>query len=351
MKPVWLIISVLSVLIMLPSDGLAVLNLGPGQYVQANGADITVPGYSVPSYVDFNNDGQKDLIIGEGGNWKKPGIRVYLNHGTASTPQFSDYFYLTKSDGSSLTYVGQECICSAQGLFPRLLYWNHDTKKDLLVGQFDGTIRVYLNIGEDSNPVFDNGVFLRMGQPGSKVNIDVGDLAAPTVVDWDNDHNKDLAVGALDGKIHLFLNQRNNTEPDFPLETFAQADGQDLVVHSLGSSPVVLDLDSDGKKDLLIGDSAGQLLFYSNVATDAEPAYSDHVFIKSGGTRIKLDAVTGASPRARPFVCDWTNDGYLDVLIGAGNGKVYLYQGVPEATTLLLLGLGGLGLLIKQPNK
>jgi hypothetical protein len=28
-------------------------------------------------------------------------------------------------------------------------------------------------------------------------------------------------------------------------------------------------------------------------------------------------------------VCDWTGDGYLDVLIGAGDGKVHLYQTIP----------------------
>jgi hypothetical protein len=40
--------------------------------------------------------------------------------------------------------------------------------------------------------------------------------------------------------------------------------------------------------------------------------------------------------RSRPFVCYWTGDGhfslidvYPDVLVGAGDGKVRLYRGVP----------------------
>jgi len=338
-----------SALILTPQQLCAsLLNLGPQELVQAKGSDIQVPGYSVPSYVDWNNDGKNDLIIGEGGNWQRPGVRVYLNQGTLSEPQFSDYFYIAKSNENNITYVGRECICSAQGLFPRVVYWDGDAKKDLLVGQFDGTIVIYLNVGADENPLFDQGTFLQVGQMGSKVNIDVGDLAASTVTDWNNDSRKDLVIGALDGKIHIFLNDRTDTAPDFLLERLVQEDSADLTVHPLGSSPVVSDLDGDGKKDLLIGDSAGQLSFYRNVGTDVAPTFSGHSLIESGGSVIKVHAVTGASPRARPYVTDWTGDGYLDVLVGAGDGKVYLYQGVPEAATLLLVGLGSLVLLRRQ---
>ena len=43
------------------------INLGPEEILKAKGQDIVVPGYSVPSFEDWNNDGRKDLIIGEGG--------------------------------------------------------------------------------------------------------------------------------------------------------------------------------------------------------------------------------------------------------------------------------------------
>src|SRR5512139_2516219 len=44
-----------------------VLNFGPEEIVKADGNDIAVPGYSVPSFVDWNNDGLQDLVVGEGG--------------------------------------------------------------------------------------------------------------------------------------------------------------------------------------------------------------------------------------------------------------------------------------------
>jgi hypothetical protein len=338
------VISVFSVFLLLTSNGFAsLLNLGVEELVQAGGADIAVNGYSVPSYVDWNNDGRMDLVIGEGGGDGYPGlVRIYLNVGTSSSPEFSDYFY-AQSNGSDLIY-SSGCNCGCMGLFPRVVYWDGDGRKDLITGTADGTTLLFLNTGTDSTPTFDAGTLLQVGLPGSKIDVDVGARATSSIVDWNNDGAKDLVIGALDGRIHLFIDEGTDTAPDFFAETFAQENGSDLVVPALRSSPVILDLDGDGNKDLLTGDTFGQLLFYSNVGTDEAPAFSGYSFIESAGVPIDLPDY----PRSRPFVCDWTGDGYLDVLIGAGDGKVHLYQGVPEPATIALLGLAGLALLRKR---
>lgn len=79
------------------------LYLGPEELVQADGADIQVPGWSVPSFVYWDGDDLKDLVVGEGGNPGK--VRVYLNVGTSSSPQFSGYLY-AQSDGADLEVPG-----------------------------------------------------------------------------------------------------------------------------------------------------------------------------------------------------------------------------------------------------
>ncbi|MFZ2146951.1 MAG: FG-GAP-like repeat-containing protein [Sedimentisphaerales bacterium] len=319
-------------------DNGKLLNLGHEELVQANGVDIKVPGYSVPSFVDWNNDKLNDLVIGEGGGYEDGKVRVYLNVGTESAPKFSDYFYAQSND-SDLVCPASGCM----GCFPRVEYWDADERKDLLVGQADGTVEIFLNparqrrdgvnIGTDESPAFDGGTFLQVGRLGSKTNINVGARAAPCLVDWNSDGRNDLVVGAYDGRIHIFINEGTDTEPDFLVETFAQADGSDLVVPGKRASPIVIDLDNDGRKDILTGNTDGQLLFYRNVGTDAEPIFSDYTLIESNGVPIDLPS----SPRSRPFLCYWTGDGhfgpidaYPDVLIGAGDGKVHLYRGLPK---------------------
>jgi len=204
-----------------------------------------------------------------------------------------------------------------------VVYWDADERKDLLVGQANGKIRLFLNINADDNPEFDGGVFLQVGEPGFKVDIDVGDRATSSVVDWNSDGKKDLVVGALDSKIHVFINEGSDAEPDFRTEQFAQYYGVDLIVPSGRSSPHVLDLDDDGKKDLLSGNTNGQLVFYSNTGTDEAPSFLDYVYVEADGVPIDLPGL----PRSRPFVCDWTGDDLPDVLIGAGDGLVHLYLG------------------------
>ncbi len=316
-------------------DNTKVLNFGPEEIILADGLDIQVPGYSVPSFVDWNNDNLQDLVIGQGGVFEEGKVRVYLNIGTEAEPTFSDFFYV-QSEGSDLTCPASGCI----GSFPRVVYWDADKRKDLLVGQSDGTVKIFLNIGTDIEPVFDSGRTIKVGLGNE--NLDVGSRATPSLLDWDNDRQIDLVAGAFDGKIHIYLSSGLNGEipPSFDFSTpsgsFALEDGLDLVVPTNRSSPVIFDLDGDNKKDLLTGNTEGQLLFYKNVGTDDKPEFSGYTLVQSNGAAIDLDG----TPRSRPFVCYWTGNGffgpidnYPDVLIGSGDGKVRLYRGIPQTKT------------------
>ncbi len=59
------------------------------------GGVLTVEMQAFPSAVDWNNDGKKDLIIGEytGGN-----IHVYLNKGTDANPVFNGSFMVLSNN-------------------------------------------------------------------------------------------------------------------------------------------------------------------------------------------------------------------------------------------------------------
>ena len=53
--------------------------------------------------------------------------------------------------------------------------------------------------------------------------------------------------------------------------------------------PCVTDWNSDGKKDLIVGQFAsGKIRLYLNSGSDAEPAFKDFEFMKAGGAEISL---------------------------------------------------------------
>lgn len=324
MRCAWLLTSMAGLLFTgySPAQAGLTINLGPEQIVQASkpSVDLQVEGYSVPSFCDWNNDGRMDLVIGEGDSFTEQGkVRVYLNVGSESNPAFGDYFY-AQSNGQDLVCPAYGCL----GCFPRAVYWDADGRKDLLIGQSDGYIKIYLNINTDDDPTFDQGSFLQVGTD-TKLPINVGLRATPVAVDWNNDSKKDIVCGDVDGKFHLFINEGSDTEPDFLVDTFVlQQGGYALTVPARRSSPHIVDLTGDGKKDILTGDTEGQLLLYENIGTDAAPQFSNYILLKSDGVTINLPD----TPRSRPFVCDWTQDGFLDIIVGAGDGLVHLYQTV-----------------------
>jgi hypothetical protein len=302
------------------------INLGPEEIIKAKGVEIVVPGYSVPSFEDWNNDHRKDLIVGEGGGTTPGKVRVYLNVGTESDPCFADYTYV-QADGKDLTCPPQGCL----GCYPRVVHWDEDLRKDLLVGLADGTVKVFLNIGSDNEPAFDAGANVKVGSSDAYT-LDVGMRATPTLVHWNDDGMLDIVSGGLDGAMHIYYNCGcgGSVPPHFYFSTadgaFVQEKGHDLLVPSGRSSPVVFDVDGDGKKDLLTGCTDGLILFYKNSGTDSLPAFSGYSLVQSNGLPIDLPGTL----RTRPFVCYWTGDGYWDLLVGYGDGKIRLYRGIPK---------------------
>ncbi len=295
-----------------------ILNLGGEEIVQAAGSDLQVEAYSVPCLHDWNEDGLKDLIVGPRGVIFPGTVLLYLNSGLPDEPVFTDSSYLL-AGGNEIEVPGSGCM----GACPRVVDWDGDPLADLLVGDASGQISLYLNVGVPGEPLLGAGSTLEVGPEGAKLPVDVGDRAIPLYLDWNEDGLRDLVVGAMDGRIHIFLNSGTESDPDFQGVTYAQGSVGDLVVDGLRSSPVVMDLDEDGDKDLLSGNTNGQILVYLNQGSDSAPQFGDYFLLTANGTPIDF----ADSPRTRPFVCDWTGDGLLDLITGLGDGRLHLFQG------------------------
>ena len=322
------------------------LDFGAGQNIQASGVDILVGRFAMPIFDDWNSDGLNDLIVGEGvfeSPFSYGQIRVYLNQGVAGAPVFGSSFYAQTTAGP-VRVPSEGCVTAG----PRLVDWNNDSRKDLLVSRSDGMVSLYLNTNTDANPIFDAGSLVQVGG----ADWDVGARAVADVTDWNDDGQWDLMIGSHGGKIEVSVNEGTPGAPSFVTKSFVQEGAADLHVDGNGrSAPSVADWDGDGIRDLLSGNGDGELIFYANKGTNAAPVFDGHSLATSQGVVIDFDVDAFTVTRSRPFACDWNEDGFMDVLMGVGNatyGQVLLYAGVPEPTCLALLAVGGLAIMRRR---
>jgi RHS repeat-associated protein len=292
---------------------------GPQQFVQAADAELRVEAYSVPALVDYNADGVADLLVGEKTAESEGKIRIYLNEGTNEAPVFGTFQYVQEIAGD-LAVPGSGCL----GVFPRMADLTGDGEHDLVLGLADGRVELWRNVGTDAAPLFALPQYLEVGEPGAKAEINVGARATLSLTDWNGDGRDDLVVGGMDGRVRVFLDKAATGLPDFRNELFVQDGTKDLVLVSGRASVAVADLNSDGREDLLAGDSDGKLRFYPNVGTHSAPGFDGWELVEVDGVPIDLPG----QARSRPWVGDFDSDGMLDILVGAEDGLVRLYHAI-----------------------
>jgi hypothetical protein len=198
--------------------------------------------------------------------------------------------------------------------------WNNDGLHDLLVGDGSGYVHIYLNTGSNTVPVLDGGTIIQSGAE----DIDVGIRAAPIVDDWNGDGRKDLLVGNFDGNILVYLNEGTDASPVFNSSFNLQAGGEDFDIGSR-AAPRIFDWDQDGLKDLLVGEVEGYIYFMKNIGNSDAPVFNAYErLLKAGGEPLQYPD-PGGNPRSRLYVTDWDNNGNFDILLGGREGKVLLY--------------------------
>ncbi|MFH1860580.1 MAG: hypothetical protein ABH870_06170, partial [bacterium] len=82
-----------------------------------------------------------------------------------------------------------------------------DGLKDLFIGDKDGSVWFYKNIGTGQEPVFDKGFILQANTiDDTTINVNVGHNATPFLIDWDRDCDLDLIVGNSKGTFYYYEN-------------------------------------------------------------------------------------------------------------------------------------------------
>jgi len=164
--------------------------------IQAHGTDIVTSSNSWPWIVDWNRDGRKDLLAGQEGLYTTCNVFVYLNEGTDSAPVFGD----------STPVLHNGSTFSDRRTAPLLLDLDGDGNRDLILGEWYSSVRLYANVGTDTNPVFNTFINLVQPDPDSFLN---GNPPRINFTDWDGDADLDMITCDYYGSVFL----RENITP------------------------------------------------------------------------------------------------------------------------------------------
>ncbi len=160
---------------------------------------------------------------------------------------------------------------------------SNDGLPDLLVGRSDGLLRVSQNLGggEFSSP----SLFVPVTGPVNGTAIDVGTFSAPVAVDLDGDGRQELVVGAADGTLRAF-------RFDAAQRAYVEQTGN---ANPFGN------------------------LSYTGSAPSSDPA---NPFLPLAASRQAIDV--GAN--AKPTFIDLDRDGLLDLVVGADDGALHAWK-------------------------
>ncbi len=274
-------------------------------------------------YLDVNNDGKEDLIVGNnatGTSETATSIWRFKNQGTTSNPDFK----FQQND-----FLQDEMIELGEGAFPALFDYNRDGLTDLAIGNVNyfaanGQIAVLRNMGSASQPVFE------------LINLDMGSVSTqtiknvtPTFGDMDGDGDVDMIVGETTGYIHYY----ENTAPVLPNQPaqFVLTTTQYFnIKENSFSAPFIIDLNMDGKMDIVCGGRLGKLNYYENTGSTAAPNFSNVPTISNLGGVSTVDPNFSSSGYSVPWF--FMDNGKLELFLGSYSGKIYHYTDIYDGS-------------------
>ncbi len=260
-----------------------------------------------PVFFDFDNDGDKDLFIGDYGYYQHAGpyqskISLYKNVGSATTPSF---ILLTRD------------FANIHANFPSLVGMaltfgdiDGDGDKDMMIGNSNGQLSYF----EKQPGPNDNFVFITANYGA----IDIGNYAAPQLIDVDRDGKLDLLIGEQSGNINYYRNTGTTTVPNFTLITNLFGS---VYVNQTGYSTgysVPCMYDDSGTYIFLVGSERGWLNRYDNIDGNLSGTFTrtDSMYVST---------LEGGNVAAT--ITDLNNDGLYDLVMGNYSGGVSLWYG------------------------
>ncbi|GFZ97929.1 hypothetical protein GCM10008018_50250 [Paenibacillus marchantiophytorum] len=217
-----------------PPEGLALPDTfgAPEKILLESGAPLQLGPYSTVHASDVNGDGRTDLVVSDesGAVWLLP----QLAGGRFAKP-------------AALLAGGKPLQLPAGPAAPLVADIDGDGKLDLVLGGADGRVRLYKGRSAAALDLTPGSEIITLPHQATH--------AAPAARDMNGDGRLDLVVGSSDGDLQVYLQGAGGTwTPQGPLEgATSNQVGNHALVAGHNSVPLWVDLNHDGKDDLVVG--------------------------------------------------------------------------------------------------
>ena len=406
--------------------------------IEAAGKPIAVYGMPSPNFADFDNDGDLDLLNGE----FLDKFTYFENIGTRKNPKYSEGKYLTyenktitmdlemivpvaidwdkdgdidlivgEEDGrvSFLKNTGQVKNGLPEFLPPKFFHqqaedvkfgalvtpfsfdWDNDGDEDLICGNTAGYIGFIENLDGGNPPKWAEPEYVKAD--GKVIRIQAGyngSIQGPceakwgyttlNVADWDHDGLPDILINSIWGIVEWYQNIGSREIPELASAQLIEVEWQGAppkpewiwwnprektLATQWRTTPVVIDFNNDGLNDLIMLDFEGYLAFFERVKigdelkllpgkrlfkTDGPSVFDSKHRPKNetGGLMRLNNGYAGKSGRRKLCFVDWDVDGKLDLLVNSVNinfmrnvstsNDTMIFQDMGEITGHVLAG-------------
>ncbi len=284
-----------------------------GQFIDSGAAW----GHSAPCIEDIDGDGLEDLIVGDfSGTFK-----IYQNMGTAKEPVYQQQGFVQAGDAKAAVTI--YCCIGGQARFHDLN--GDGIRDMISNSYDPGHCYVFWGMPNQRfaprEELLDkNGVPVRSTPDQAQAVQSFGSFFE--LVDWDDDGDLDILIGCFDGTLKLRINEGTETKPEFAANNIDVQLGDEPLKVKAHLCPKVADWDGDGSWDIITGCDDGSVTFFRNVGRKAMPVFASGVTLVpahagNGYNRaIWDDSQVVPGIRSQVEVVDYNGDGKLDLILG-----------------------------------
>ncbi len=305
-------------------------NNGNSNYSSVLNQDGNFPSYNTPfntssfaspNFLDADNDGATDLLVStfEASATNINNIWFYKNIQTSNI----------RLDYKQNNFLLDNMIDAGENSNPCFFDVDGDGLKDILIGSggYKDNINAaiykllfYKNTGTPISPKYNlqNDDFLNIST------FNVRDIV-PAVGDIDNDSDTDLIIGLSDGRMIYWENTAVvGNVPDLVYKGILKDSSENSISVGSNAAPFLIDLNRDGKTDLIIGERNGNLNYYKgNTLNNIKFSFSTDTL---GFVKIKTN--TFSIGYTQPCISDVNEDGKYDLILGTNTIGLQFYNNI-----------------------